>query len=473
MHQHYDAAYRLQSSGNFARADLEHTYFLVAALDRIANFYANTGDYAHAAPSYDEALALAPANLDLLMDYAGASLDAHNSKKTRSLLRAAMDLDGKNATDVQKAEIHQILGSTLIAEDNAKAAMAEFQTAVQFDPNIENMCALGNAVLGAEGHDVAAALFAKVITRFGDTAAVHMRIGRVYAMAGFPDWAIGEFKKAVALDYKMPDVHYSLGAAYMSSTTRAFPQAEAEYRKELALHPNDKYSYTQLGYIALTRHKYREAEIDFKRGEALSPLDVGNYMNLGKLYAETDRPAEEEAALRKAIELTADPSISNYAIERAHYRLGRLLMIRGNKAEGVRELHISEELLTERDAQLEYKLKGEPFERKPLEKTKMPTPEQADELKAFAKQISPMIAASYNNLGVHAAMAEEFAKASGYFQLAAKWNPALPGVDSNWGRAAFAAHDCLQAIGPLQRSLEAHPSDSEVRGMLGQCHISR
>jgi len=77
------------------------------------------------------------------------------------------------------------------------------------------------------------------------------------------------------------------------------------------------------------------------------------------------------------------------------------------------------------------------------------------ESKTFAKQTGPLIAASYNNLGVHAAMKEEFAEAAGYFQAAAKWNPTLPGVDSNWGRAAFANHQCEQAIIPLHRALAA------------------
>jgi Flp pilus assembly protein TadD len=97
------------------------------------------------------------------------------------------------------------------------------------------------------------------------------------------------------------------------------------------------------------------------------------------------------------------------------------------------------------------------------------TPAETEELKTFAKQTGPLIAGSYNNLGVHAAMREEFAKAAGYFQLAAKWNPTLSGVDSNWGRAAFAAHDCEQAIGPLRRALAAHPSDSEIHAMLDRC----
>ena len=52
MHQHYDADYRLQASGDFTRADVEHIRFVTEALNRLANFHANTGDYLHANPIY-------------------------------------------------------------------------------------------------------------------------------------------------------------------------------------------------------------------------------------------------------------------------------------------------------------------------------------------------------------------------------------------------------------------------------------
>jgi tetratricopeptide (TPR) repeat protein len=469
MHQHYDAAYRFQSSGDLARADLEHARFLVAALKHIANFNANTGDYAHAAPLYDEALALAPADFALLMDYAGASLDAHDPKKAKSLLHVAGGLNAKDTTGRQKADMHRMLGSALRALGNTNAAIEEFHAAIAMDPTIENLCALGDAVLEANGPRAAAAIFAKVVEQFGDTAAVRMRIGRIYGLAGVPDQAIEEFKKAVAMDPKVPGAHYSLGAAYMGNSAADFPKAEAEFRKELALYPNDAFSYAQLGQIALRRRDYHGAELDYKRAATLNPLDAENFDELGKIYLETERPSDAEAAMRKAIALTVDPASNNYAIQRAHYRLGRLLLANGDSLEGERELQISQELLAKRDVQVGSKLSGEQVERSPLERTRVATPTETQEATLFAKQTGPLIAASYNNLGVHAAMKEEFAKAAGYFQAAAKWNPTLSGVDSNWGRAAFAAHECEQAISPIRRALAAHPSDSELRAILDEC----
>jgi tetratricopeptide (TPR) repeat protein len=468
MHEHYDAAYRFQSSGDLARADVEHARFLVAALKHIANFNANTGDYAHAAPLYDEALALSPTDFALLMDYAGASLDAHDPKKAESLLQVAGNLDTKGTTGREKADVHRMLGSAFRALGDTKAAIEQFHAAIALDPNIENVCALGDVEL-ENGPQAAAAIFAKVVAEFGDTAAVRMRIGRIYGLGGVPDQAIEEFKQAAAMDPKMPGVHYSLGAAYMGNSAADFPKAEAEFHKELALYPNDAFSYAELGQIALRRRNYHEAELDYKRAANLNPLDAENFDELGKIYLETERPSDAEAAIRKAIALTVDPARNNYAIQRAHYRLGRLLLANGNSSEGDRELQKSQELLAKRDIQAGSKLSGEQVERSPLERTRVATPAETESLTTFAKQTGPLIAGSYNNLGVHAAMKEDFAKAAGYFQLAAKWNPTLSGVDSNWGRAAFAAHECEHAIGPLRRALAAHPSDPEIYAMLHRC----
>jgi len=359
MHQHYDAAYRFQSSGDLARADLEHVGFLVAALKHIANFNANTGDYAHAAPLYEEALALSPADFALLMDYAGASLDAHNPKKAKSLLQVAESLKAKDTTSRWKADVHRMLGSALRALGNTNGAIEGFHAAIAIDPSIENLCALGDAVLEANGPKAAAAIFAKVVAQFGDTAAVHMRIGRIFGLAGVPDKAIEEFRKAVAMDPRMPGTHYSLGAAYMENSAADFPKAEAEFHKELALDPNDAFSYAQLGQIALRRREYHEAELDYKRAATLNPLDAENFDELGKIYLETERPSLAEAAMRKAIALTVDSASNNYAIQRAYYRLGRLLLANGNTSEGERELQISDELLAKRDIQAGSKLSGE------------------------------------------------------------------------------------------------------------------
>ena len=51
-------------------------------------------------------------------------------------------------------------------------------------------------------------------------------------------------------------------------------------------------------------------------------------------------------------------------------------------------------------------------------------------------------------------------------------NPALPGLDLNWGRAAFSAGAFAQAIAPLNHYLQANPTDAAARSALGQSHVA-
>ena len=83
------------------------------------------------------------------------------------------------------------------------------------------------------------------------------------------------------------------------------------------------------------------------------------------------------------------------------------------------------------------------------------------------KKLAPVIADSYNNLGAIAGTQSNYSQALDYFQQAAEWNPALPGLDFNWGRAAFAAGRPADAIAPLTSYVRAHPDDDGARNVLG------
>ena len=121
LRQHYDAAYRFQSSGHLTRADSEYKLFLAEALHRLANGRANIGDYARAVPFYDEALKLAP-DFAGYFDYAAAAFDAGDPSKAKLLAQNGLSLHAKNATDVQNAKGHLTLGRALRSMSEKKEA---------------------------------------------------------------------------------------------------------------------------------------------------------------------------------------------------------------------------------------------------------------------------------------------------------------------------------------------------------------
>lgn len=467
MRSHYDAAYRLQAAGDVEGADREHTLFLAEALHHVANTRANIGDYSRAEPIYQDALQLVPGDADVQFDYAKAAMDAEDPEKAERLARELLD-QMPQLRGGKKSSVMRVEAEALRSLGQHQKALDEFKAAVDLDPSFENTYALANAYLWVGDKADGTRVFAEMESRFSDTAVLHMDLGRGYAEANYFADAIAEYRKAIVLNARMPGVHYSLGACYLSLSGKAgYAQAEPEFRKELEIQPNDPFSFPQLGKIALDRRDYVQAGVDLERAVALNPRNSDNYLLLAQLYAETNRMDDSIAALRRAVALTPDPSRNHYAIHAAHYQLGRLLIQRGEIAAGKQEMKIAEDLLARSDRQDESTLNGKPQVQLPLETTRVASAGEKAEDVAYEKSVSPLIAASYNNLGVHAAMKGEYAAAAAWFAHASQWDPLLAGVSGNWGRAAFAAHEYADAVAPLLTALRSHPDDRDSRIALG------
>ncbi len=469
LQQHYDAAEALQAKGDLAQAATEYKLFLAEALHRVANGRAQVGEYSTAVPLFDEALTFTPDNSALQMDYAEAALDAHDLPKAQHLAQGLIDSSPKNARDLRMAKLHWLLGQVMLGIVDVNRARDQFAAAVAISPTFENQYALAQAYLAMLDKSSAAKLFTRMLAQFGDSAQIHMQFGLAYANADFPDEAIPEFRKALARDDQLPDAHYSLGASYLSkSGDTAFAEAEVEFRKELSFHPDDFYSYYELGHLAMNEHQLPEALADLTRAGELNPNSDDTFLMLGDLYGQLGKTADEEVALRRAIQVCTDPSRNHYQIRGAHYELGLLLKQEGKTEEGKKEMQNAEDLLLLNRKLDAANLAGKSIVRFPSRKADAITdPDAAARVKQFEEQVGPVIADSFNNLGAFSAQAEDYASASGYFKNASEWNPGMDGLDYNWGRAAFGARDYRQAAICLSRYMQAHPDDARPRVPLG------
>lgn len=469
MQQHYDAAQDFQSAGKLENAAVEYRLFLAEALHRLGSNRSDIGDFAKAAPLFEEALNLAPADVDARVDYADACRVAKDLPKAKSLAQAAVEAAPQNA------KAHLVLGRVLLQLNDPKAATEQFEAAVAIESNFANGFALAGAYLKAKDEPHAAQIFQEMIASYGDSAEIHMSFGTAYAQAGYPDQAIQEFKKVIATNAKYPGAHYSLGAAYVLGLGEAaYSDAIPEFREELKINPDDFNSLFQLGFIDLNQHRFKEAEDELTHVAALDPKNPDSFLSLGQLYQELNRPSDAEAALRKTISLTKDVTRNHYQVQRAHYLLARLLMQSGRQEEGKQEMAASEELSKKSVLQNQGKSAGASKTEevgaiawKDSPKSEDVDPKALQEVEAFERQIGPAIADSFDNLGVIAAGGNDFAAAFHDFQEASEWNPNLEGLDYNLGRAAFSANQYEQAVDPLGRYVQAHPDDTLARSELG------
>ena len=471
MQQHYDAAEHFQGDNDLEQAAFQYQLFLSDALRVIANDRAHIGEYKEAVPLFDNALKLTPNDAALQMDYAEAAFAAKDFTKTKILAREAINSYPKNLKSADVAHAHSILGSALWETGDRTESIQQLETAVAIDPTIENFHALSAEYLTQQDKQNAARLFAVMVKIFGDTAAVHMDIGRSYGVADDPEEAIQEFTKAIKEDDRFPEAHYSVGASYLLKAGNVyFPEAKAELYKELSVNPKDSWSYYLLGYIALQQHKLPEAVHDLAHSTMLNKQNPDAFLMLGKIYFDLGKTSEAETALRQAIAVTPDPSRNHYQIKSAYYQLGHILIQNGNATEGKKEIQIAESLLLQNKVLDKVNFTGNLLLQSSLLKANtvarvdVKTETSAVE---YEKQLGPAIADGYNNLGVIAAINKDYSSAVEYFGQASTWNSRMDGLDINWGRAAFDAHQYVEAVGPLSRALQAHPDDTKLRTMLG------
>jgi tetratricopeptide (TPR) repeat protein len=480
LQQEYDAAQRYQSKHDLADAAIQYRLFLANALGEVAVGRVAAGEYERAANHFDEALKLEPDSPVLELEYAGAALQSGSVEHARLLASRVLQttgLDPKAAADA-----HALLGRALLKAGNSEKGKQELEIAVELDPTFEHGYELAVADLNMGDAKGAAKIFSEMETSFGNSAELHLKFGQAYLGSDFQADAVGEFQKAIAMNGRWPGVHYALAAAYLATAGGSkLEQAQQELRKEIAVSPKDAAAYAALGHLLAGQHhdgaQDTEAERDLKRATVLDPRSPDGFFYLGQFYADKKNLPEAEAALRQSISLTKDVSRNAYQVQKAHYLLGRLLMQSGQVDEGKQQIAESQALMQQslkhaQNEMTDYLQQNHGGTADRSELTIAPAQKAADpnagaDAEALEKQLGPAIADSYNNLGVITAREGNSRGSVPYFEQAAEWNPKLPGLDVNLGRAAFAAGDYADAVGPLGRYVATHPAEEGARATLG------
>jgi tetratricopeptide (TPR) repeat protein len=475
LQRHYDAAHTFYLGGDLERAAGEYKAFLAEALQTLAEAHSGAGDFDRSVALFEHALELAPEDRDLRLAFALSRFQAGKLSESRALAEKVVEFQATNTG------AHSLLGHILFAQGDYKGAREHLEAAVVAAPSFDIGYLLGVTYIKLNDLNRARLLFDDMVTGLGDSAQIHILFGRAYGRGEWEalDNAIAEIKKAIAKDGRVREAHYLLGMAYLTRDGEsAFPVVVPELQAELKGNPNHPRCHYLLGYIALKQHDPKTAETELKRAAALDPQNPDPLVYLGQLFADAGRNEEAEATMRKAITLGQKAGTDNVLIGRAHYVFGRILLTKGQKEEGQKELEASKELRDRmRPTGEAPDSKGHKFaeaanfsERNDValpDAPKLASPELLKQAQALDEELKPSISDAYNNLGVIAAQKKQFAAAAGYFQQAGQWNPALETLDRNWGMAEFYANHSEQAIPLLARHLARQAGDARVRAALG------
>ena len=204
---------------------------------------------------------------------------------------------------------------------NLDLAISELQSAVEHDPQF----ALGYAEQGEayrlkyqQEHDrkwidEALANCKKASALNNQLSVVYVTLGRIHNDAGNRDLAVEEFQHALDLDPRNADALN--GMAYAYESTGRIAEAEAAFKKSLALRPDYWDGYNSLGLFYNRHRRFNDAISQLELARQLTPDNAEVYYNIAGVYLAAGIPqelAKAEDALKKSIELDPTyPALAN------------------------------------------------------------------------------------------------------------------------------------------------------------------
>ena len=306
-------------------------------------------------------------------------------------------------------------------------------------------------------------------------------IGRAYRDAGKYGDARTALTRALAMDPRVKHAHYYLGtAAVMDEGIIRVDEAIADFRRELAISPGDPAATLLLSMALVEGHKEREA-LPLLEAAAREPgAGWRTFQYLGRCQLALGHGAEAAAALRKAIDLSADVPVES-RIGNLHYQLAQALRLAGDAAGAAAEFATASSSAatladTRRDTlqkyladagdrpgagSLEFSVDSGALGRK-----------TADERRELQARTATALARAYLNLGIMQAQASRFARAADLLKEGARLDPELPQLQYSLGVACFNAHQYAPAAAALERALATDASNQAARRMLALASLN-
>ena len=369
----------------------------------------------------------------------------------------------------------RLLAQALIANRQPEEAVQALEEAHGVAPeDAETTFALATGYLRVKKLDEADRLFASVIaTR--PIAQTYVLVGRAYRDAGQYDRARTALNKALALDPRVRRAHYYLGTSLvMAEGVVRLDEAIAEFRKELAIAPDDPLANLRLGMALVESRREREALAPLQTAARSPGAGWQTFQYLGRAQLAAGQAAEAVTSLQRALDLSVDVP-PEARIGNLNYQLGQALRAAGRKSEADAQFAAAAAEATARTRSDRENLDrfmreggegpgGEaltiPLDSGPIGAMSKPARE------ALHVRVSAALLRANQNLGVLLAQAGRFDRAPLAFEEAAAIDPAAPNVQYSLGVAYFNLHRYDKATPALTQAVAADPKNTDARRML-------
>ena len=479
------AATTAQQTGDVTKIAAANRSLIAASLRAMAELKVAQGDTTQAIDLYRRSLAF-ESDPKTHIALAIALMNAHRTDEALAEIEPVTKADPKNA------DAWNVQGKLLMDKKSYGPAAEALSRSLELQPNPLVAYALATAFLNLNDSAKAEAIFQQLTQAAGDSASVHIMIGRAYQNAGKMDEAAREFNRAAALDAKGSRAHYFLGLLYLSQNEWvATPATREQFTAEVQVNPKDFFGNFFLGYVDNADKLYDDSDRYLKAAAFDKPDWPEPYLYMGlNAFARKDNQKAEEL-LRKAIQLTgSDTSRNNYQIRRAYYVLGRILYQTDRKDEAAKYTKTFSEMQEITDANSRAN--------SPASKTmgtmgsgmaaapSVPTSAMIDpgnaapqlnaqqkaEVATAEQRLAVILGDAYNDMGTAEARQKQYTEALTNFQQAERWNPTVPHLMRNIGFAAFRSSQHAEAARALKIAAQQDPGDRVIPPMLAMSYFS-
>ncbi len=182
--------------------------------------------------------------------------------------------------------------------------------------------------------------------------------------------AAGHYRKAIAIDPRLPGAHFELAEAILEASPED-PNAQDQARKELALalevDGEGPRLECELGRLASLEGRMDLALAHYERAYALNAHEIAAQMGAGRVLMQMDKPAQALPYLSQAV--AQDPMNAE-----AHYRYARALKAAHRDSEAEKEMQLFQTVRSAQDQvralymQMNQRTEPEPADLPPTEK---------------------------------------------------------------------------------------------------------
>jgi tetratricopeptide (TPR) repeat protein len=304
-------------------------------------------NYKEAVPLYRKALALDPAMPGLRLNL---GLALFKSEQLKEAIQEFTLLKAKAPDSPEVQRLNILIGMAHYGLGEYAAAARFLKQAAAVDTqNLELRLALAHSCLWSKQYQCVLDTYHEMLTLNAESAEADMLAGEAEDALKNYKGAIAEFRAAVKVDPKEPEVHFGLG--YILWTQREYEEAATEFQAELANDPNQ---VRALVYLGDTQMQLNHPELAPPLLEKAAKLDAKlelAHLDLGILYSDAGQNNDALRELATAEKLA--PTDVN-----VHWRLGRLYRTMGRRVEAKAEFDKASSLHKSTDDALVDRISG-------------------------------------------------------------------------------------------------------------------